>query len=135
MTTTYLGQKIPIFLENQLEELKEKYKEIDNFCKDKNFYNGQREEKINKIIEEMKDINKTQKEALKQLLIDSESRDEKISKKVDRNEKDINDIKLAIAKMPWKITKNISILFTCVSILLILVLNFQEITILIKDLL
>ncbi|WP_225369217.1 hypothetical protein [Methanobrevibacter arboriphilus] len=101
-----------IFLQTQINELKEKVNYFDDYCKKKEYNNGKRQAKIDQIIEDMDDLDRNQKEALKTLLADSECRDDTLQCKIDYHDKEINNIKVSIAEMPNKITKQIAILLS-----------------------
>ena len=100
------------FLQTQINELKEKVNYFDDYCKKKEYNNGKRQAKIDQIIEDMDDLDRNQKEALKTLLADSECRDDTLQSKIDYHDKEINNIKVSIAEMPNKITKQIAILLS-----------------------
>ncbi len=100
------------FLQSQINELKDKVNYFDDYCRKKEYNNGKRQAKIDQIIEDMDDLDRNQKEALKTLLADSECRDDTLQSKLDTHDREINNIKVSIAEMPNKVTKQIAILLS-----------------------
>ena len=127
-------QQIPsTILQAQINEIKEKVNEIDDYCKNKEYYNGIRQAKIDQVIEEIDDIEKDQKRALKILLSDSEGRNNNIEKRVSDNEKDISDLKIAIFDIPNniinKIAKLLAIFGTGITFIVSVIMYFNDIII------
>lgn len=117
----------PTILQSQINEIKNKVNEFDKYCKEKEYYNGRRQEKIDRIIEELDNLDKTQKEALKTLLSDSECRDNSLESRIDTHDTEINDIKLTIAKIPNEIIKNMTGLLVLFTVIIGVIIWFNDI--------
>ncbi|MBZ9571041.1 hypothetical protein KQY27_05755 [Methanobrevibacter sp. TMH8] len=76
--------------------------------KKKNIINGKRQVRIDQLIEDIDDLNKTQKEALKILLANSENRENNFEDRISKNEKDITDLKLPMVDIPNNIINSVA---------------------------
>lgn len=115
------------YLQKEISEIKTHLQTIDEYCKEKEYHNGLRQEKINNIIEKISGLNNNQKESLKNLLNDQTILKTDLNNKIDTHEAQIREILYKIDQLPIKILKYLLGLIPLTSVIIEIIINLPRI--------